>query len=116
MDRDEVVEALREKVQRLEDLEEIRQLYIDYGRHLDDGDPVAYAALFARQAKLRLGPVARADGSEEIERAAASIARRSPDEVKHSVHLLGSPRIELSGESMRRAPASPDRGQQENRS
>jgi uncharacterized protein (TIGR02246 family) len=99
MDRDDVVEALREKVQRLEDLEEIRQLYIDYGRHLDDGDPAAYASLFSRHAKLRLGPVARADGREEIERAATSIAQRSPDGVKNSVHLLGSPRIELSGDT-----------------
>jgi len=97
MDQDEV-QALRDRVERLEDLEEIRQLYVDYGRHLDDGDPGAYAALFARDAKLRLGPVMRADGREEIERAAAGVVRRNPDGSKSSVHLIGSPRIELAGD------------------
>ena len=89
---------LSERLRRLEDIEEIRRLYVDYGRHLDDGDPVAYASLFAREAKLRIGPVLRADGREEIARAAAQmLGNRSPGEEKSSVHLIDTPRIELSG-------------------
>jgi uncharacterized protein (TIGR02246 family) len=101
MSRDDALQALSElseKVKELQDLNEIRQLYIDYGRHLDAGDPVAYAALFSRDAKLRLGPVMRADGREDIERAATAMLRRDPDAAK-SVHLIASPRIELAGDT-----------------
>jgi hypothetical protein len=35
------------RLQRLEDIEEIRRLLVDYGRHLDRRDWAAYAALFA---------------------------------------------------------------------
>jgi uncharacterized protein (TIGR02246 family) len=99
MNEADVLAALSERVKQLEDLEEIRQLYIDYGRHLDAGDPEAYAALFARDAKLRLGPVMRADGREEIKRAAAATIQRAPDGPKSSVHVLGSPRVELAGDT-----------------
>jgi uncharacterized protein (TIGR02246 family) len=99
VDRDEAFRALTERIKRLEDMDEIRQLYIDYGRHLDAGDPVAYAALFSRNAKLRLGPVMRANGREEIERAAAAVLRSAPDGSKSSVHLLGSPRVEITGDT-----------------
>jgi ketosteroid isomerase-like protein len=91
---------LRERLQRLEDLEAIRRLYVDYGRYLDDCDPVAYASLFARDAKLRLGPVLRADGREEIERGAARmLGELAAGEEKHSVHLIDTPRIALSGDT-----------------
>jgi uncharacterized protein (TIGR02246 family) len=91
---------LSERLQRLEDLEAIRRLYVDYGRHLDDCDPVAYASLFARDAKLRLGPVLRADGREEIERAANQmLGNLAAGEEKGSVHLIDAPRIELSGDT-----------------
>jgi ketosteroid isomerase-like protein len=91
---------LSERLQRLEDLEEIRRLYVDYGRYLDDADPVAYASLFAREAKLRLGPVLRADGREEIEQAAHQmLSNLAAGDERQSVHLVDSPRIELSGDT-----------------
>jgi uncharacterized protein (TIGR02246 family) len=99
MDREDTFRALSERLARLEDLDEIRQLYIDYGRHLDAGDPVSYATLFARDAKLRLGPVMRADGREQIERAAGTVLQAAPDGSKRSVHLLAAPRIELDGDT-----------------
>jgi uncharacterized protein (TIGR02246 family) len=99
MTQDETIQALSARLARLEDLEEIRRLYIDYGRHLDAGDRAAYAALFARDAKLRLGPVLRADGRDEIERAAAKVVKLAPDGSKSSVHLLGSPLVELDGDT-----------------
>jgi uncharacterized protein (TIGR02246 family) len=99
MNDEDALRSLAERLARLEDLEEIRRLYIDYGRHLDAGDPVAYATLFARDAKLRLGPVMRADGREEIERAAAKVVKLGPDGSKSSVHLLASPQVELDGDA-----------------
>jgi uncharacterized protein (TIGR02246 family) len=41
-------ESLAQRVQRLEDENEIRQLLLDYGRFLDRRDFKSYAALFAR--------------------------------------------------------------------
>jgi uncharacterized protein (TIGR02246 family) len=38
---------LEARLQRLEDSEQITQLLVDYGRHLDSRDLAAYAALFA---------------------------------------------------------------------
>ncbi|WP_084011072.1 nuclear transport factor 2 family protein [Pseudofrankia sp. DC12] len=92
---EETIRALAARVARLEDLEEIRRLYVDYGRHLDAGDAAAYASLFARDAKLRLGPVMRADGREEIERAASKVIGSTAEGASRSVHLLGSPSVEL---------------------
>jgi ketosteroid isomerase-like protein len=87
-----------ERLRQLEDMDEIRKLYVDYGRHLDTGNFSAYAALFAKDAKLRLGPVMRADGREEIERvAAATISPAEPG--KGAVHVLGSPSVELDGDT-----------------
>ena len=41
-------QPLERRLQRLEDANEIRNLLLDYGRHLDSRDFKSYAALFAR--------------------------------------------------------------------
>jgi uncharacterized protein (TIGR02246 family) len=100
MQADDALKKLTERLQRLEDLEEIRRLYVDYGRYLDDADPVAYASLFALDAKLRLGPVLHADGREEIQRAANQmLSDLVVGGERQSVHLIDTPRIELSGDT-----------------
>jgi uncharacterized protein (TIGR02246 family) len=98
MDAESAVRELAGRLRRLEDMDEIRQLYIDYGRHLDAGDAAAYATLFAKDAKLRLGPVMRANGREEIERVAATVVTPAADGAARSVHVLSSPRVELAGD------------------
>jgi hypothetical protein len=40
--------SLAAKIQRLEDIEEIRTVLLDYGRHLDARDFAAYSRLFAK--------------------------------------------------------------------
>lgn len=89
--------ALRARLQRLEDLEEIRQLYNDYGRHLDECDFTSYAQLFARDAKLRLGPTMRADGRDEIQRVMTEQLGANPP--RSFIHLLGTPHIVLDGDA-----------------
>jgi uncharacterized protein (TIGR02246 family) len=91
--------SVEQRLRRLEDLEEIRTLYIDYGRHLDSGDPDGYASLFARSAKLRLGAAIRGDGPDEIRQAAAALVAQRPEGGRFSAHVLGSPRIELDGDT-----------------
>jgi hypothetical protein len=90
------------RLKRLEDLEEIRQLFEDYIFHLDRGHFPEYAGLYAKEGKMRLGP-AKADGREEIER----VARESfshPDGVMQNgrmggFHIVSGPRIELNGDT-----------------
>jgi hypothetical protein len=90
---------LEERLKRLEDLEEIRALYIDYGRYLDSSEVAPYAMLFARDAKLRYGPVMRADNREEVAQAAAKVMQPASDATRRTVHLLASPSIALNGDT-----------------
>jgi ketosteroid isomerase-like protein len=62
-----VTVSIEARLQRLEDLQEITQLFIDYGEHLDAGDFAAYARLFAEDGEVLLGPMGRATGRSEIE-------------------------------------------------
>ena len=96
---DDALKELTDRVRRLEDMDQIRQLYVDYGRNLDAEDVKGYASLFSRHAKLRLGRVMRADGPEEIEKVAAGVIRSGPDGERQSVHVLGSPHVELDGDT-----------------
>ncbi|MEZ4292808.1 MAG: nuclear transport factor 2 family protein [Myxococcota bacterium] len=54
------------RLRRLEDLQAIQQLFVDYGQHLDAGDVDAYAALFTEDGELKLGPLGKAKGREQI--------------------------------------------------
>ena len=58
-----MTDDLAARVQRLEDRLEIHQLFIDYGLALDAGDFDVYAALFAEQGEVLLGPMGRGEGS-----------------------------------------------------
>jgi ketosteroid isomerase-like protein len=90
------VDRLEHRLQRLEDLVEIQQLFIDYGHHLDRGDFSAYAGLFTEDAELLLGPVARARGRAEIE---AVMREALVGQVGSSIHIISSPIIELEGDN-----------------
>lgn len=80
--------SLEERVRRLEDLEEIRQLFVDYGRYLDAGNVDAYAELFAEEGELLLGPIGRAQGAEEIR---ALMTRVLAGVTGNSYHLIANP-------------------------
>jgi uncharacterized protein (TIGR02246 family) len=81
------------RLRRLEDLEEIRQLFVDYGLLLDLGDYAAYAHLFAEDGELMLGPMGRAKGRQEIE---AMMVRIGSPDASH--HLITSPKVTLDGD------------------
>jgi uncharacterized protein (TIGR02246 family) len=85
----------RARLTRLEDLEEIRQLFVDYGRHLDAGDVEAYADLFADDGEVLLGPIGRAKGRPAIVELMTRIrgGARTP-----SFHLVTNPMIRLDGD------------------
>jgi hypothetical protein len=58
--------SLEERLQRLEDREEIHQLLMDYGRFLDQRDFASFSALFAEKEGEWIGGMGRAKGSRAI--------------------------------------------------
>ena len=86
---------LAARLQRLEDLLEIHQLFIDYGRCLDAGDFDGYAALFARDGELMLGPLGRAKGRDEIK---AMMSKTLSGQDGSSFHIISSPQVQLDGD------------------
>ncbi|MGD9797454.1 MAG: nuclear transport factor 2 family protein [Acidimicrobiia bacterium] len=92
---------LAARLRRLEDIEEIRLLFESYCYHLDRGHFAEYAALYAEQGQMRLGP-ARADGRENIEKAVqehfgGGATAREQGRLG-GLHIVSSPRIELDGD------------------
>ena len=83
------------RVRRLEDLLEIQQLFVDYGRHLDAHDFDAYAALFAETGEVLLGPLGRAKGRDEIK---ALMQRVMGAMASSNYHLVTNPTITLDGD------------------
>ncbi len=90
-----MTDALEARIRRLEDLQAIQQLFIDYGEHLDAGDFDAYAALFAEDGEILLGPLGRARGRAEIRALMTSMLAGS---VGRTYHVVSSPRITLDGD------------------
>ena len=77
---------------RLADLEAIRQLFVDYGHHLDRGDVAAYADLFATDGEVLLGPLGRARGREQIR---ALMTKALAGVTGNSFHLIANPIVAL---------------------
>jgi uncharacterized protein (TIGR02246 family) len=86
---------LEARLRRLEDLLEIQQLFVDYGRHLDAGDFHAYAALFAEDGEILMGPLGRAKGPQAIQ---DLMAKNLEGRVGQSIHIISSPQIKLDGD------------------
>lgn len=86
------------RLRRLEDLVEIQQLFVDYGRSLDDGDVDRYASLFTADGRVDLGPIGRAEGRTGIRKLMAAALDGL---VGHSFHLVTGPQIELDGDEAR---------------
>jgi ketosteroid isomerase-like protein len=89
-------QSLEARLARLEDLMAINQLFIDYGEHVDAGDFHAYAALFAHDGEVLLGPYGRATGRAAIEEL---VTTQLGAKVGTSFHIISSPRITLDGDT-----------------
>ena len=87
--------TVEERLQRLEDLLAIQQLFIDYGLALDAGDLEAYADLFATEGTLNLGPIGKAKGRPEIR---ALMTKTLEGLVGAAFHIVSSPQVELHGD------------------
>ena len=90
-----VERSVEDRLQRLEDLEQIRQLFIDYGHYLDNGDFASYGKLFADEGEILLGPVGRAKGPAAIQ---ALMDGNLAGRIGSSYHLIANPIINLDGD------------------
>ncbi|HUZ20445.1 MAG TPA: nuclear transport factor 2 family protein [Acidimicrobiales bacterium] len=91
-------ESTEARLQRLEDLEEIRQLFIEYKRALDGKDFAAYASLFATDGEFVAGEL-HAKGRAEIQAMVEGmLGNLLGDERGNDFHLVINPSVRLDGD------------------
>jgi uncharacterized protein (TIGR02246 family) len=89
-------DGLESRLLRLEDRNEINELFVAYGRYLDLGDVESFAGLFAADGELLLGPLGRARGREQIMTMMAGLVAGL---VGSPYHVISSPVISLDGDT-----------------
>jgi 3-phenylpropionate/cinnamic acid dioxygenase small subunit len=96
-------QALAARIQRLEDLAEINQLFLDYARHLDARDMYSYSQLFCEDGEWT-GRTGSAVGPKQIqEMLEANLSPNPPAPGATSWHIVANPTVTLDGD---RATAS----------
>lgn len=89
---------IERRLQRLEDLAEIRRLIQDYRRHLDDRDLDAYSRLFAEDGEW-LGGTGYGKGPAAIARMLEeNLAANPPAPGPTTWHVVPEPRIDVRGD------------------
>ena len=89
-------QSLAARVQRLEDMEEIRTVLLDYGRFLDARDFGAYSGLFARDGEW-VGGFGTVQGPAAIQ---AFMEKNLPGPNRgNTFHILSNFEIEVHGET-----------------
>jgi uncharacterized protein (TIGR02246 family) len=102
MSADDSVDA---RLRRLEDVEQIRQLFVDYARVLDQKDFGAYAALFAEDGEFIAGPQ-RAKGRASIRALVqAMLGDLLGAEAGQDFHVVANPQVEMDADDADRARA-----------
>lgn len=95
-ERTDAITELRERLRRLEDFEEIRQLFNAYGRLADAKDWVGYSELFVEEgvfdSQHSIGTVT---GSQEIRERLGSAYGDDPADALHLFHNID---IEVNGD------------------
>ena len=86
------------RLQRFEDKEEIQNLLLDYGRHLDSRDFAAYSRLFARDGEWVGGFGTASGGPAGIKAFMEKAMGTAPNRTKN-YHLLSNFVISVNGNS-----------------
>ncbi|MBN1240157.1 MAG: nuclear transport factor 2 family protein [Gammaproteobacteria bacterium] len=90
---------LEQRLQRLEDREEIRNLLLEYGRALDQRDFAAFADLFAETEGEWVGGLGTAKGRDAIrELMETTIGSGLGNAPPSSFHLFTNERIDVDGD------------------
>ena len=87
------------RLRKLEDLEEIRRLLMDYGRFLDRRDFESFSLLFAENDGEWIGGMGRARGQKAIRRLMEeTIGTNAGEDSPGNFHLFTNDRIDLNGD------------------
>jgi ketosteroid isomerase-like protein len=89
---------LAARLQQLEDKQEIEQLLLDYGRHLDSRDFVAYGRLFAKDGEW-VGGFGTASGGPAGIQVFMEKAMGTGPNAAHNYHLLTNFVITVTGDT-----------------
>jgi len=95
--RTEDARSLAARLQRFEDKEEIQNLLLDYGRHLDARDFRAYSLLFARDGEW-VGGFGSVKGPANIQAFMEKNMGTRPN-TAHNYHLLSNFVITVNGDT-----------------
>jgi uncharacterized protein (TIGR02246 family) len=97
---DSGVRALEQRVQQLEDQDQIRQVLIAYGEDLDARDYAGYAALFARDG-VWTGGFGSATGPAQIQAMLEkNLGKAEPGYInKSSFHLMTTMNVTVTGDT-----------------
>ena len=96
--RSAVDDSVSARLQRFEDKEEIQNLLLDYGRHLDSRDFAAYSSLFARDGEWVGGFGTASGGPAGIKAFMEKAMGTAPNRTKN-YHLLSNFVISVNGDS-----------------
>src|SRR5580704_6935540 len=88
--------SLEARLQRLEDLQAITQLLIDYGEFLDLRDLDAFEQLWAEDAEFLMSSGRSARGQGAIREMLAEVMELN---ANHAMHMETNPRIVLDGDT-----------------
>jgi len=93
-------QSVAERLRRLEDREEIRQLLMDYGRFLDQRNFAAFSQLFAESGGEWVGGLGSAKGPEAIRKLMeSSIGTGKGTMGSPNFHLFTNETIQVTGDS-----------------
>lgn len=90
-------DSVSARLQRFEDKEEIQNLLLDYGRHLDSRDFAAYSRLFARDGEW-VGGFGSVSGPANIQAFMEKNMGTAPNKAKN-YHLLSNFVITVTGDT-----------------
>jgi uncharacterized protein (TIGR02246 family) len=90
-----LVTTIEERLQRLEDIQEITQSLVDYGELLDLRDLDAFAELWTEDAEFVMSTGRTAQGRSSIREMLAAVMANSP---AAAMHLETNPRVVLDGD------------------
>lgn len=96
--RAQTVDSVAARLQRFEDKEEIQNLLLDYGRHLDSRDFAAYGRLFAKDGEW-VGGFGTAPGGPAGIQAFMEKAMGTAPNRANNYHLLSNFVITVNGDS-----------------
>lgn len=86
--------ALAARLQRLEDMQGIWELFMDYRRHVDARDFAAYSTLFTAEGVFS-GSLGLAKGPAQIKALLDRTLEVFADDTTRTYHLVTNPEIEL---------------------